>query len=144
MTHNQRVCRERKSEQCVFSSFEFLAPQIMSEPTKKQLRKAVTKAVAAADGELRGAEVLLRWHHPVLGEISPGEFLPVAEILGLASRLDHWVMEEKGCIGPLSAPSLPSPARHPTDGRPRHQCGGVCKHVKFVKTHNLRFTVGGG
>ena len=31
------------------------------------------------DGELIGAEVLLRWKHPKRGMISPGEFIPLAK-----------------------------------------------------------------
>lgn len=73
----------------------------------REWRLVLQPKVAAADGELRGAEVLLRWHHPVLGEISPGEFLPVAEILGLASRLDHWVMEESLAWLAAARPRLP-------------------------------------
>ncbi|MEQ5801622.1 EAL domain-containing protein [Halomonas sp. H10-9-1] len=73
----------------------------------REWRLVLQPKVAAADGELRGAEVLLRWHHPVLGEISPGEFLPVAEILGLASRLDHWVMEESLTWLAAARPRLP-------------------------------------
>lgn len=42
---------------------------------------------------LSGAEVLLRWHDELLGTISPGEFIPVAEERGLISILDRFVIE---------------------------------------------------
>ena len=45
-------------------------------------------------GELRGFEALLRWHDKSSGlVVSPGEFIPVAERLGLISVLGEWVIE---------------------------------------------------
>ncbi len=38
------------------------------------------------------AEALLRFTHPVLGEISPVEFIPIAEKNGLAVKIDEWVI----------------------------------------------------
>ena len=38
-------------------------------------------------------EVLLRWHHPQRGEISPGEFIPLAESIGLIGAITDWVLE---------------------------------------------------
>jgi len=39
-----------------------------------------------------GAEALLRWHDPVLGLISPAEFIPIAEARGLMSHIGEWVL----------------------------------------------------
>ena len=40
---------------------------------------------------LVGAEALLRWHDAELGDVSPGEFVPIAEAMGLIEKLDRMV-----------------------------------------------------
>ncbi|MBI0538046.1 EAL domain-containing protein [Roseomonas sp. KE2513] len=45
-------------------------------------------------GALRGAEALLRWPGSPSGPVGPGEFLPVAEAMGLMPAIDAWVLEE--------------------------------------------------
>ncbi|MGE8500489.1 MAG: putative bifunctional diguanylate cyclase/phosphodiesterase [Pseudomonas sp.] len=47
-----------------------------------------------AAGTIRQAEALLRWQHPQLGMISPGEFIPLAERTGSIQQLTAWVIEE--------------------------------------------------
>jgi EAL domain-containing protein (putative c-di-GMP-specific phosphodiesterase class I)/GGDEF domain-containing protein len=49
--------------------------------------------VDLATGRCCGVEALLRWSHPVLGEISPVEFIPLAEKTSLINTLTDWVME---------------------------------------------------
>lgn len=46
-----------------------------------------------------GVEVFLRWHNKNLGEVSPAEFLPVAEETGLIEEIGNWVLDTAcGCI----------------------------------------------
>lgn len=38
-------------------------------------------------------EALLRWHNKKLGHVSPAEFIPVAEDIGMMQSIGHWVVE---------------------------------------------------
>jgi predicted signal transduction protein with EAL and GGDEF domain len=42
----------------------------------------------------RGAEVLLRWHHPEKGAIGPDVFIPLAEATGQIVAIGDWVLEQ--------------------------------------------------
>jgi diguanylate cyclase (GGDEF)-like protein len=48
--------------------------------------------VEIATGRVAGFEALLRWHHPGRGQVSPVEFIPVAEELGLIVPLGAWML----------------------------------------------------
>lgn len=52
-----------------------------------------------------GLEALMRWHHPVRGVISPGEFIPLAEEMGLIIQIGEWVLRE-ACRVSLAWPDL--------------------------------------
>lgn len=49
--------------------------------------------IVAANGHVRGAEALLRWHNPTLGEIGPERFIPLAEQIGRIRALGNQVLE---------------------------------------------------
>jgi diguanylate cyclase (GGDEF)-like protein len=70
---------------------------------EQRLRKAVETRdfklfyqplVSMADGKMIGAECLVRWKDAELGEISPAEFIPIAEESGLIVALGDWVVRE--------------------------------------------------
>ncbi|MBL4867003.1 MAG: EAL domain-containing protein [Pseudomonadales bacterium] len=50
--------------------------------------------VDAETNQLIGVEGLMRWHHPVLGEIGPAIFIPIAEKMGLINKIGDWCLRE--------------------------------------------------
>jgi diguanylate cyclase (GGDEF)-like protein/PAS domain S-box-containing protein len=78
---------------------------------KANIRKALIdeqfelrfQPVVTADGRIAGAEALIRWHHPQLGWIPPGQFIPIAEEAGDILMVGRWVMYRVcSCLQQLS------------------------------------------
>jgi len=59
-----------------------------------EMSLAFQPKLSLMDQRIVGAEALLRWHHPELGQISPGVFIPLAEASGDIFAIGQWVMEE--------------------------------------------------
>jgi len=58
-----------------------------------QLRLVFQPRIDLATGAAVGAEALLRWWHPSLGDVSPGEFIPIVEQTSLARATTAWVLD---------------------------------------------------
>jgi diguanylate cyclase (GGDEF)-like protein/PAS domain S-box-containing protein len=75
---------------------------------------------------MRGAEALLRWHHPRRGLISPASFVPIAEETGLIVELGDWVLRH-ACRLLTTSEVAESPLRISVNVSPRqfHRLGFV-------------------
>ena len=62
-------------------------------------------------GRIVGAEALLRWHNPELGEVSPEKFIPLAENMGFIESIGTWVLEA-ACREAMRWPTLTSEYLH--------------------------------
>ncbi len=88
------------------NNYQFYSDKIHSGAIEKmametQLRRALElkefeihyqAKVNIKTGEIRGVEALLRWNNAVLGSISPAQFIPLAEELGIIIVIGRWVL----------------------------------------------------
>lgn len=56
--------------------------------------RLVYMPIVDARGQVAACEALLRWHSPVLGNVTPDEFVPIAESSGLFTKIDWWVIDK--------------------------------------------------
>ena len=61
--------------------------------TNEELTLHYQAKVDVRSGQVIGAEALLRWHNPELGQVSPATFVPVVEELELIFPIGRWVIE---------------------------------------------------
>ena len=96
--------RAGKERYCLFES-EMMDAMQRRRHLEVELRRACMRedfevhyqpVVDAHTGTVTGAEALLRWNCPDRGDISPAEFIPIAEDLGLVSRIGAGVLR-KAC-----------------------------------------------
>jgi len=58
-----------------------------------QLRLFFQPKIELASGRIAGAEVLLRWQHPIRGLLGPEAFIPFAEQTGFVRQVTRWTLE---------------------------------------------------
>lgn len=61
---------------------------------REELEVWLQPIVDLKTGQIFKAEALLRWHHPRLGMVSPARFIPLAEEIGMISKIGNWVFQE--------------------------------------------------
>ena len=59
---------------------------------KGQLRLVYQPCVDSSSEEVTGFEALIRWDHPEHGPVSPVQFIPLAEEIGLINEIGEWVL----------------------------------------------------
>jgi diguanylate cyclase (GGDEF)-like protein/PAS domain S-box-containing protein len=89
-------------------SYQFFKPAMNVRAVERQsievsLRRALERQefalhyqpkVNLKTGQITGAEALLRWTHPVRGQVPPAQFIGVAEACGLILPIGNWVLRE--------------------------------------------------
>lgn len=73
-------------------AFRILAAIPAALASADQLQLHYQPRVDLGKGTCTGVEALLRWTHPVLGVISPAEFIPLAEKTALIREISAWVI----------------------------------------------------
>jgi len=61
---------------------------------ENQLYLQYQPKVSVLNGSVSGLEALLRWNHPTMGFVSPGEFVPIAEMSSFIYAMSSWVLEQ--------------------------------------------------
>jgi len=69
-----------------------LENQLRKVLAKNELRLYYQPQIEVSSGQLVGVEALLRWQHPKLGLLSPGQFVQVTEEMGLIIPIGEWVL----------------------------------------------------
>jgi diguanylate cyclase (GGDEF)-like protein/PAS domain S-box-containing protein len=62
--------------------------------SRDELRVLYQPIVQLGTGAVTGAEALIRWHHPLLGEITPDRFISIAEEIGSIVEITGWVLRQ--------------------------------------------------
>ena len=88
------------------NTFRFFTPEMQAQSVRAlQLENALRRAlergqlhlhyqpqICLATGAVHSVEALLRWQHPQLGNVSPAEFIPIAEDSGQILQIGEWVL----------------------------------------------------
>ena len=73
---------------------QIISDSMVTALKEKQFKVYLQPKYSLYDDRLAGAEALVRWIHPELGFLSPGEFIPLFEKNGFISQLDRYVCEQ--------------------------------------------------
>ncbi|MCW8932139.1 MAG: EAL domain-containing protein, partial [Gammaproteobacteria bacterium] len=71
-----------------------LEEQMLGALEREEFSVVYQPQMEVSTGKLMGAEALMRWTNPLLGNVSPAEFIPVAEKSGLIIKLGQYILEQ--------------------------------------------------
>ncbi|MBW1885382.1 MAG: EAL domain-containing protein [Deltaproteobacteria bacterium] len=105
LLRHARMCNAKRSAANGYSVFD---GRLAAESRKRfkfetDIRNAVARGemvlhyqpkVDIRGGQITGVEALMRWQHPELGLIAPGEFIAIAEEMHIIDELGHWAIHE--------------------------------------------------
>jgi EAL domain-containing protein (putative c-di-GMP-specific phosphodiesterase class I)/GGDEF domain-containing protein len=83
---------DRRSDEAQMRAFRILTDLPAAFAADDQLTLHYQPRIVLRDGSCAGAEALIRWTHPTLGPVSPGEFVTLAESTALITPLTQWVI----------------------------------------------------
>ena len=103
MARAKRDGRKQSSAPAVLFDWRISSDTRSRRRLEDELRRAVRgdefmlhylPTISLLNGQITGAEALLRWNHPTRGLLSPHEFLGVAEELDIISEIGRWVLRQ--------------------------------------------------
>ncbi len=78
---------------------------------KDQMRLHYQPTRRLADGSLESVEALIRWEHPIRGQIAPDAFVPMAEANGSIIAIGKWVLQQACRDGARIQTMFPCPVK---------------------------------
>jgi diguanylate cyclase (GGDEF)-like protein len=108
-----RAKNEGRKRACIYdaameedlSSRKLLEADLREAIENNGLLLAYQPVVNNSGEKVIGVEALVRWNHPRFGDITPAEFIPIAEDSGLISALGEWVLR-RACLDGKNWPGI--------------------------------------
>jgi diguanylate cyclase len=108
-----RAKNEGRNRACIYdaamdadlSQRKLLEGDLLQAIRSDGLAAAYQPIVNASGAVMVGVEALARWNHPTAGEISPVDFIPIAEHSGLIVELGEWMLR-RACLDGKGWPDL--------------------------------------
>jgi diguanylate cyclase (GGDEF)-like protein len=89
-----RYCQFEPAMMDAMQRRRFLEIDLRRACMREEFTVAYQPIIESASGKITGAEALLRWNCAGRGDVSPAEFIPIAEDLGLVSRIGAGVLQQ--------------------------------------------------
>lgn len=95
-------CKDRHGRYVVFNEemrqrgerLHLLVLELKTALQKEQYELYYQPKATLLNGQVVSMEALIRWHHPIVGMVSPTEFIPILERNGAIVELGEWIVEQ--------------------------------------------------